>query len=334
MAKKRTARTRPDARDASASSGGRASPPAWIAAVGLVVLVGIVFLQTRDFGFVNWDDPQYLTANPHVSAGLTGRAAWWALTTGYPPYWHPLTWLSHLTDVELFGMDAGAHHLVNVLLHACSSVALFVVLRRMTGAYWPSAFAAAMFAVHPLHVESVAWISERKDVLSTLGVWIAIGLYARYVAHPSLPAYLAMAGAFALALMAKPMVVTLPAVLLVLDVWPLRRLTFEAGTGRAWRRAAIEKLPLVAVAVAAGIATWLLQEHVGATAGFDVLPWHIRAANALVAVASYLGHALVPTDLAAFYPYPRAFPVWMVGGAAALLVSVTAVSVALRRNRP
>jgi hypothetical protein len=194
----------------------------WLVAACFAVaaLTLIVYLPARQFDFVNWDDPSYLTGNAHVQQGLTWANVRWAVTTGHTPYWHPLTWLSHMLDVTLFGMDAGAHHVTNLILHLANTLLVFYLLRRMTGAARPALFVAAVFGVHPLHVESVAWLAERKDVLSALFLLLTIAAYLRYLGRPSASRYGLVAAAYALALMSKPMVVTLPLVLLLLDFWP------------------------------------------------------------------------------------------------------------------
>src|SRR4051794_7319887 len=219
-AERPTSMPRPATAGATGSLFGK---PAAIA-VGLVLLNLFVYWSVGHFELVNWDDATYITENPTVLSGLSWSTAWWALTTGHSPYWHPMTWLSHLLDVTLFGPDAGAYHVTNLVLHVASTLVLFGILRRMTGALWPSAFVAAIFAVHPLHVESVAWIAERKDVLSTFFWMLTVAAYVWYVAHPRWTRYTVVLVAYALALMSKPMVVTLPVVLLLLDTWPLRRL--------------------------------------------------------------------------------------------------------------
>src|SRR5436190_15921954 len=191
--------------------------------VGLVLLNLFVYWGVQRFDFVNWDDSTYLTENPNVQAGLSPSNVWWALTTTHSPYWHPLTWLSHMLDVTLYGMDPGPHHVTSLIIHIASTLLVFLLLRRMTRDPGPSAFVAALFAVHPLHVESVAWLAERKDVLSSFFLLATIWLYVRYVEAPSWRRYVPVVGAYVLALMSKPMVVTLPFALVLLDVWPLRR---------------------------------------------------------------------------------------------------------------
>ena len=196
----------------------------------LLLAVALVFGQTVGHEFVNYDDNQYVYENPQVAQGLTARGIAWAFTTVHASNWHPLTWLSHMLDCQLYGLNAGGHHLTNVLLHAATAILLFLVLRRMTGDLWPSAFVAAVFAIHPLRVESVAWVAERKDVLSGLFFMLTLGAYVGYARRPfSLGRYLAVVLLFALGLMAKPMLVTLPFVLLLLDYWPLGRIGLPAA---------------------------------------------------------------------------------------------------------
>ena len=201
-------------------------------AVLLAVATLAVYAQVAGHGFVSYDDPDYVSGNPYVRAGLTRAGLSWALTTGHAGNWHPLTWLSHMVDCQLFGLRPGAHHLTNVLLHTANTLLLFVLLRGMSGALWPSAAVASFFALHPLHVESVAWVAERKDVLSTLFWMLTLLAYWRYTRQPSLRRYLPILVLLALGLMAKPMLVTLPLVMLLLDVWPLGRLPLAAPEGR------------------------------------------------------------------------------------------------------
>ena len=282
----------------------------------------VVFASVRHFQLVNWDDSTYLSENPTVLGGLSWSSAWWALTTGHSPYWHPMTWLSHLLDVTLFGTDAGAYHVTNLVLHIANTLLVFELFRRMTGAAGRSAFVAAIFAVHPLHVESVAWIAERKDVLSTFFWVLTVLAYIAYVRRPAAPRYLAMLVLYALALMSKPMVVTLPVVLLLLDTWPLRRDT-------PWPRLALEKAPLFVLALATSVATVIVQNRVGAMAALDALPWRLRAADATAGYVAYLWKTVWPTHLAAFYPLFAISP-WRVAGAA---LALSAVTVAVTCNR-
>ena len=321
-----------------------------LTAVIVAALVGItlyVYLPVRNFDFVNWDDQLYLTENPNVQAGLNWRNLVWALTTTHSPYWHPLTWLTHMLDVTMFGMDAGWHHVTSMLIHIASTLVLFAALRRMTRETGKSAFVAAIFAVHPLHVESVAWLAERKDVLSTFFLMTTIWMYVRYVERPGAGRYVAIVVMYALALMSKPMVMTLPVVLLLLDWWPLGRWGAGAGaeTGAgsadpaykhvipAYKRLIMEKLPLFAMAGATAIATVIVQRRVGAVAGLDLLPLGARVRNALVGYVLYVWKTFWPTHLAAFYPF-RSYPNWIIALAALALVSASGFAIACRRRWP
>jgi tetratricopeptide (TPR) repeat protein len=303
--------------------------------IGLALVVGTlaVFGPVYANDFVNYDDPQYVTANPHVKAGLSGEGVRWAFTSTEVLNWHPLTWLSLQLDASLYGSRPWGYHQTNLLLHAANALLLFLVLWRLTAAVWRSAAVAALFAVHPLHVESVAWVAERKDVLSTFFGLLALAAYVRYVERPTLSRYLPVAGAMVLSLMAKPMLVTLPAILLLLDYWPLGRL----GIGRPapLRLVLGEKIPLLALAVASAVLTVFAQHQGGAIESLETLPLGLRAGNAVVSYVRYLGLALWPVSLAPFYPHPRAaLPAWQVAGAAALLAAVTALTLASYRRRP
>lgn len=282
--------------------------------------------------FVNFDDPQYVSENANVSGGFTWHGVSWAFTTGHAGNWHPLTWVSHMLDVQVYGLNAGAHHVSNVVLHIASSLLLFGLLYRMTGALGRSGFVAALFAVHPLHVESVAWIAERKDVLSTLFWMLTIWAYLAYVRHPRPGRYLAVVLLFALGLMAKPMLVTLPFVLLLLDFWPLGRFAAGARSGRL--QLILEKTPLFTLAIASSIVTFAVQQQAGAVKGFDALPLGRRVANALVAFVTYVWQTLWPTRLAAVYPYPASVPGWWVIAAIVGLTAVSALAIRARRRQP
>jgi tetratricopeptide (TPR) repeat protein len=292
--------------------------------LGLLLLTLATYLQVSQFSFLNWDDTVYVTENAHVLRGLNWSNVVWAFTTPVAGNWHPLTMLSHMFDVQLFGLDAGRHHLVNLAMHMTATLLLFVALRGMTGATIRSAFVAALFAVHPLHVESVAWVAERKDVLSTMLAMTTVCAYAWYVRIPSWTRYGVVFLCYVLALLAKPMVVTLPVVLLLLDVWPLRRFT--------WSRVVIgEKVGLLLPAVAVAVATVVAQGS--AVPDLGTLPFTARLTNALVGYGRYLGKTLWPTDLAAFYPM-RAEPLWLVAGVTLLLLVVTAGALVTRRRWP
>ena len=305
-------------------------------AVLLVAACLAVFAPVRHFDFVSWDDGQYVTQNPNVVSGLTGPGVWWALTASGGYYWHPLTWLSHMLDVQLYGLAPGAHHLTGLLLHVLATLLLFGALRRLTGDTLPSAVAAGLFALHPLHVESVAWIAERKDVLSAVFWMATLWAYARFAEQPRPRRYLLVVMLFACGLMAKPMVVMLPAVLLLLDVWPLARLSLDSmPAARANLRALVyEKLPLVAMSAASAAITFAGQASGGAVRSTARIPVVLRVENALVSTITYLGKTLWPSGLAAYYPYPRAMPGWKAWSAAAVLLALSFGVWQARRTRP
>ncbi len=301
-----------------------------LTALALAGLACAAFVPSLDCGFVNYDDPNYVTQNPHVRAGLTPEGTLWAFSF-HESNWHPLTWLSLQLDASLGGADPRGFHRTNVLLHGANAALLFLALRALTGAFWRSAAVALLFAVHPLRVESVAWVSERKDVLSALFGLLALGAYAHYVHAPALGRYLAVLGLFALSLLAKPMLVTLPCLLLVLDWWPLRRIR-EPGS---WRGLVGEKLPLLGLAVACCVVTFRAQAADGAVRDWQAFPLSVRLGNAAVGYVAYPGKTVWPLNLAVFYPHPgAALPAWRVAAAALLLVALTAGAVALRRRAP
>ncbi|MBE3123570.1 MAG: hypothetical protein IMZ65_02070, partial [Planctomycetes bacterium] len=303
-----------------------------------------VFAPVRHFDFVSWDDPLYVSENPVVSQGLTGHGVVWALTSPGDFYWHPLTWVSHMADVEMFGMRPGAHHVMTLLLHIASTLLLFWFLQRTTGLVGSSAVVAALFAVHPLRVESVAWIAERKDVLGGLFWMLTLWAYVAYVRAPGRARYARLLGLFALGLMAKPTLVTLPVVLLLLDAWPLGRIALGESRPRfgaaqqPWSAAGIaplvlEKVPLFALSVAASVVTFFAQFHVGAVQGLETVPVSERLSNAVVACVTYIGQALWPARLAAFYPF-RPLPGWWVLCCLLALVGLSYAALRLGRHRP
>lgn len=319
----------------------------------LVVAILAVFWQGKDHNFVNFDDDLYVTANPHVQAGLTVDGVLWAFTTTHASNWHPLTWLSHMVDCHLFGLNPGGHHFTNLLLHIANTLLLFLVLKQMTRSLWPSGFVAALFAIHPLHIESVAWVAERKDLLSTFFWLLTMEAYLRYVKRPGIGGYLLIFLSFSLGLMAKPMLVTLPFVLLLLDYWPLGRfefaplsLTTQPHTAKStvsWSRRSLivrlilEKVPLFGLATVSSIVTFLAQQSGGAVESLGTIPVHIRIANALVAYVSYIEKTIWPHDLAVFYPHPhpgQSLPVWQVAGAGLLLLSITVLVLRTVRRHP
>jgi Tfp pilus assembly protein PilF len=291
----------------------------------LLIAVSVaIYARVAGFGFINLDDPAYVSENPHVLNGLTGDGIAWAFTTTAQANWHPLTWLSLELDATAGGPSPRGFHLTNLALHAVNALLLFLLFARMTGSVWRSALVAALFAVHPLHVESVAWIAERKDVLS-----IALGLGACHlwlgaIERPGFARFALATVAYAASLMAKPMLVTLPILLLLLDVWPLRRKD-------PWRRLIVEKAPLIVLAAASSIVTFAVQAHGGAARSLTQYPLGSRAANAAVSYVAYLGKAIWPSGLSAYYPYAYGgWPAWQVGGA---LLTLTVITLACLRAR-
>jgi hypothetical protein len=293
-----------------------ASKKYWVHCVYVVLILSTLaaYEPLRHNGFVKWDDGDYVTKNQHVTDGIKPESFLWAFTTSHAVNWHPLTWLSHMLDCELFGLNPFWHHLVNLLFHTANTLLLFWVLRRMTGAIWQSAFVAALFALHPLHVESVAWIAERKDVLSGFFWMLTMVAYVRYTEKPGITKYLLVVLFLGMGLMAKPMLVTLPFVLLLLDYWPLQRLGREyqnekqaftpAETtfirAREFRvvRLIVEKAPLFVLVIFSSIATYAAQQK-----GIQNVPLDIRIGNAMVSYLGYLNKMIYPSGLAVFYPF-------------------------------
>jgi tetratricopeptide (TPR) repeat protein len=301
--------------------------------LGLVAITVIAYAPVWHYDFVSFDDFIYVTDNAHVRAGLSWSGAAWAFTSSYANFWHPLTWLSLMLDVQWYGVNAGMLHVTNVLLHLASTLLLFLIMHRMTGAPGRSAFVAALFAVHPLHVESVAWIAERKDALSTVFWMLTVWAYLGYVRTPRWHRYLLVAVLFALGLMAKPMLVTLPFVLLLLDVWPLGRI--GAGLpGRAWLPLVCEKVPLFVLALAASIIAFITQRSGGAVAALDAFPLADRIANALAAFVTYPARMVWPIRLVPFYPHPQTIRFWPAVGGLFVLVVVSALVTRAIPRRP
>jgi Flp pilus assembly protein TadD len=309
-------------------------------ALFLLVLTLLVYVRAAWFPFISYDDNLYITQNHTVQQGLTWSGLAWAFTTLHAANWHPLTWLSLMLDVQLFGLRPGALHMVNVLFHAVNAVLLFLILVRTTGARWRSAFVAALFALHPLHVESVAWVAERKDVLSVFFGLLAIWAYVRYAERPELSRYLWAILFFILSLLSKPMLVTMPFLLLLLDYWPLCRISGSFmprhGDARSMpavtiRRALLEKIPLLALSALSSIVTVVAQKR-GDTIDLS-LSLGVRLANAVVGYMRYLGKTFWPGSFAVFYPHPgSSLPMWQAVGAFSLLLLIT-VFVVLRLRR-
>jgi tetratricopeptide (TPR) repeat protein len=334
------------------SSGLRKPGRRWVTAciyIGLAVLTWAVFGQTLRYDFVNYDDPRYVYQNTRITSGLSLANVGWAFTHIHSENWHPLTTITHMLDCQLYGLNAGWHHFTNVLLHTLAVVLLFVALQRMTGALWRSAFVAAVFAIHPLHVESVAWIAERKDVLSSVFFMLTLLGYFHYTRAPSTWRYLIVAFVFALGLMSKPMLVTLPFVLLLLDYWPLRRIRgpafAKATAGQAvvsgqWSvvsgqllKLVVEKIPLIALSAVSSVVTFLAQR--GAIGWTEQLPILPRVYNVIVTYVLYVWQMLWSVKLAVFYPHPEnRLLLWQIILALAVLISITAAAVALRKKAP
>ena len=307
-------------RPAAAAAPARSGRAPAVALLGLLAVTFAAYAPVLAHGFVEWDDPFYVTANPHVLGGLTAGGIAWAFTSTQLANWHPLTWMSHMLDVSLYGLAPWGHHLTSLLLHLANTLLLFVALRRLTRAPWPSLAVAALFALHPLHVESVAWVSERKDVLSTACWFGALWAYARFVERPGAPRYALVAACFVLGLLAKPMVVTLPLTLLLLDLWPLRRA--RGGLAAVWPLV-VEKLPLLALSLAATVTAWVAQRSFGAVTDTPVAT---RLATAVLGTAGYLAKMAWPVHLAAFYPWRPHPPAAEVAASAAVLALVTAAA--------
>lgn len=316
-------------------------PTVWIC-LFLVLSTLVIYIQVGTFEFDNYDTAKYVYENRQVKAGLTAKGIHWAFTTTYFSNWHPLTWLSHMLDVQLYGLHAGRHHLTSVILHIINTLLLFGVLRRMTGTLWQAGFAAALFALHPLHVESVAWVAERKDLLSALFGLLVLWCYTRYVQNPGIGGYAAVLIFFILGLMAKPMMVTLPFLLLLLDYWPLRRLHVKSANafglpapqGPAIGYLLIEKLPLLIVSAASCVITIFAQRAGGSIGSMDVYPFHIRISNALISYVSYIGKMLWPAKLAVIYPYDRLMPAWQTWAAGGVIIGITWAAAKFSKSHP
>jgi tetratricopeptide (TPR) repeat protein len=317
----------------------------------LVLATLAVYWPVLAFDFLNYDDPIYTAGNPHVVQGITGTSLLWGLTNVEAEFWQPLTWWSHMLDCEIYGTRAGAHHVTNLLLHLANTLLLFAALRKMSGACWRSGFVAALFAIHPLHVESVAWISERKDVLSTLFVMLALLAYGYYAKGGTRgenneqatrnglgpAAYYGLSVlAFALSLAAKPTLVTLPFLLVLLDYWPLKRISFEAGTAFAetTTRLLLEKLPFLALTIASASSSYWIQASRHNLGDVAQYPWSLRLANVAVSYFRYVRRMFWPSDLAVFYPYPDDWPAAYVAVAGAVLALITVLAVVSLRRLP
>ena len=333
------------------SDAARLGRPDLLIFLGLAVMTFAIYAQVIGHQFISLDDPTYIRENPMVNRGLTGAGLAWAFTTFHVANWHPLTWISHMIDCQFFGTNAGGHLLVNALIHVANTLLVFRFLLRTTHARWPSALVAALFALHPLHVESVAWASERKDTLSTFFGLLSLIAYVRYAETPSIKRYAWVGITLALGLMAKPMLVTWPFVMLLLDYWPLCRFGSPIGTSRCdvrtpqrgvptssrkWsvvRGLVVEKMPLFILVAASGVITFLAQSHEGAVRTLAHDPIARRLSIALVAYAKYLLLTFWPNDLAVYYPF-AGIPAWQIIGAALLLIGISMFCFLQRKSAP
>jgi protein O-mannosyl-transferase len=302
-----------------------------IICAGLIAAVVAVYWPVYNYEFVHYDDNVYVTDNENIQSGLNWQGVKWAFTTGCASNWHPLTWLSLMLDCEIFGVKAGPMHVVNVLFHIVNTILLFLVLARMTNGIWQSAFIAGLFALHPLHIESVAWIAERKDVLSTFFWLLTMLFYARYVEKQSLWRYIAVLVLFSLGLMAKPMLVTLPFVLFLLDYWPFERFSrFDSSI----KKPAIEKIPMIILSAVSSVITFVVQQKGGAVIQSSRLTFDGRIINALISYVSYISKMLWPTHLAVFYPHrANKTSIGEAAVCAVILILVTIVVVYFGRRR-
>jgi protein O-mannosyl-transferase len=345
---KRTARKRKTARVAAAkkqrvipvSHSTRLERPDVFILLGLAAITFSIYAQVIGHHFITLDDPTYIQENPMVNRGITGAGIAWAFTTFYAANWHPLTWISHMIDCQVFGTNAGRHLLVNALIHVANTLLVFWFLLRTTHARWPSALVAALFALHPLHVESVAWASERKDTLSTFFGLLSLIAYVGYTEAPSIRRYAWVAITLALGLLAKPMLVTWPFVMLLLDYWPLHRFNGQPARrslgGGGWsvvRGLVVEKIPLFALAAASAVMTLIAQSREGAVRTLAHEPIVLRLSNALVSYAKYLLLTLWPNDLAVYYPF-AGIAAWQIIGATSLLIGITVFCLFQRKIRP
>lgn len=300
--------------------------------LSLIAITLAVYMQVGNHQFLNFDDGDYVAYNPHIVSGITGENITWTFTSVYAANWHPLTWLSHMLDVQLFGLDPRGHHLINVAIHIINTLLLFLLLVRLTGAVWRGWFVAALFALHPLHVESVAWVAERKDVLSGMFFFITLLLYAEYAANQRRSLYLLTLVTFMFGLMAKPMLVTLPIIMLLLDYWPLHHVAQIGGC--ALRQLFVEKIPFLVCSMLSGIVTIYAQQKGGSVSDTSVVPMLLRIENALTAYVLYLGKTFWPVDLTIYYPFPSSIPLWQPVCSLALLIAVTGAAIRARQNHP
>jgi len=302
-------------------------------AFGLFILVAVLYAPVRHYPFIDYDDTGYIVQNMHLRTGVSWTTLKWALTSTEQANWHPLTWMSHALDYQLYGLNAGGHHVSNLLLHAINTVLLFFLLTQATGSRLRSSVAAALFALHPLNVESVVWVAERKNLLCTLFFFLTLFAYGWYAKRPALGRYLLVAALFILGLASKPMVITLPFVLLIVDYWPLQRFVAQHKRGRSFGKLVLEKVPLFALSAASAMITMVSQKAGGAMPTGSEFAFHLRIENAIRAYAIYLRETIWPARLAVFYPRnPLIW--WQVGLAAMVVLALTFFAWQQRRERP
>lgn len=298
----------------------------YVISLFLILAILFIYYQTKNFDFVLLDDDVYITHNPHVVRGLNSENVKWAFSNSHGGFWIPITWLTYMVDSQLHGLNAGYYHVTNLILHMLNSLLLFFVFRQMTGDIWRSGFIAALFAVHPVHVESVAWVSERKDLLFAFFWLLTMWRYHSYVKQPSPWRYACVVLFFVAGLMSKPMIVTLPFVLLLLDYWPLNRFQFKKNQRSGLEqpkvsavKLVLEKAPLILLSIGASVMTFIQQQAHGAVSSIESSLINQRISNVLVSYVKYLFKMLWPQDLTAVYPYSSAIPVWQIAGAGLLL---------------
>jgi tetratricopeptide (TPR) repeat protein len=307
----------------------------------LIILTLAVYWQVQTHDFVNFDDDLYVAKNSHIKNGITYESIIWAFTTLSTGNWHPLTWLSHMLDIQFFGMNPRGHHLINLLFHVVNTLLLFSIFKKMTGDILRSGFIAALFALHPMHVESVAWIAERKDVLSTFFWMLTIWSYLYYVKNQNLNRYFLLILFFTLGLMAKPMLVTLPFVLLLLDYWPQGRLRLmrsdqqkNAEKANSTIRLLLEKTPLFLLTAASSIVTFIVQKQGRNVASFEAVPFLTRIANAIVAYVDYIEKMFWPSNMAVLYPYPSSVLIWKMAFSCTILITISLIVLRYAKQRP
>jgi hypothetical protein len=302
-----------------------------------------VYWQVGDHEFLNLDDNDYVTENSHVVTGITGSNILWAFSSTEAANWHPITWLSHMADAQIYGMNPRGHHLTNLIIHISSTVLLFLLLFRLTGSRWQSSFVAALFALHPLHVESVAWVAERKDLLSAFFWFLTLFLYSSYVTKRKPVFYISSLISFVLGLMSKPMLVTIPIVMLLIDLWPLNRYSLKEqepvrrqllSCATQLKALVQEKILFFACSIFSAVITIYAQHKGGAISGFEATPFRLRVENAIVSYVEYIAKTIWPHDLAVYYPLPSSIPLWQIICSLLILLLVSVAVIWFGRQHP